>query len=123
MTRDGTDVLGNMPAYYDAALTQAWMRTLQAADARLMATLAGVYYTEIPAPQLGMISCQYRSYSANGLFEYRDETCSATGCSTSQGHRRWGGLRPRRQPALPDDHLVRPHPDECLCRRRTALRR
>jgi hypothetical protein len=89
VTRDGTDVLGNTPAYYDAALTAAWMRTLQAADARLMATLAGVYYTEIPAPQLGMVSRQFRTYSANGLFEYRDQTCSATGCSTNQGHGRW----------------------------------
>ncbi|MCB1488752.1 MAG: hypothetical protein KDJ88_15015 [Bauldia sp.] len=89
ITRDGTDVLGHTPAYYDEALTRDWYQSLQMADAAVMAQVAGVYYTEIPAPQLGMISRQYRSYSANGGFEYKDQTCSATGCSENYGHGRW----------------------------------
>jgi hypothetical protein len=89
VTQDGTDAFGHTPAYYDEALTRSWYQNLQAADPRLMAQIAGTYYAEIPAPQLGMISRQYRSYSANGLFEYQDQTCSSTGCSQNYGHGRW----------------------------------
>ncbi|MCB1498951.1 MAG: hypothetical protein KDK07_04050 [Bauldia sp.] len=88
-TRDGTDAFGHTPAYYDEALTRSWMQNQQAADPRLMAQIAGTYYAEIPAPQLGMISRQYRSYAPNGLFEYQDQTCSSTGCSQNYGHGRW----------------------------------
>jgi hypothetical protein len=89
ITRDGPQVLGNTAAYYDQAMTETWLRTLGNADGSVMAAIAGTYYTEIPAPALGMISYQYRSYDANGLFRYEDRTCSQTGCSQNAGHGRW----------------------------------
>lgn len=89
VTRDGPMILGNTASYFDGPSTQTWLATLARADGAAMQRLAGVYYGETPAPEIGMINYQYRSYQANGLFEYRDRTCSSTGCSENQGHGRW----------------------------------
>ena len=81
----------------DPNSTAAWQQSLQAADERAMQMMTGVWYGEIPAPELGMVSYQYQSYEAGGLFQYRDHTCSSTGCSDNQGTGR--GRRGRRPTA------------------------
>ena len=85
ITRDGTDVLGHTPAYYDEALTRDWYQSLQTADANVMAQIAGVYYTEIPAPQLGRIQA-----TARGAHRHREER--------EGQRRRRGGCRPHDPP-------------------------
>jgi hypothetical protein len=80
------------PSYFDQALTEGWFRALQMADGRIMAAYAGVYYVETPAPNLGMVNYQYRTFDANGGFEYQDKTCSQVSCSQNYGYGRWAGV-------------------------------
>lgn len=80
--------------FYNPSESANWQRTLQAADQRAMAQLAGVYYGEQTAPQLGMIERVYRSYEANGLWQYQDQTCGSVAglpCSQNQGTGQWAG--------------------------------
>lgn len=78
--------------FYNPDASLNWQRTLQAADSRVMQQMAGVYYGEQSAPQLGMIERVYRSYEANGLWQYQDQTCGSTPgvpCSQNQGTGEW----------------------------------
>lgn len=86
------DYCGN--TFYNPTESMNWQRTLQAADQRAMAQLAGVYYGEQTAPQLGMVEQVYRSYEATGLWQYQDQTCGSTPgvpCSQNQGTGQWAG--------------------------------
>ena len=85
--------------FYNPSVTQNWMQTRQAADPQVMRQLSGVYYAETPNAQMQMINRAYRSYEANGLWQYQDQTCSSTGCSTNQGAGQWAGY------SLPDGSI------------------
>ena len=70
------------------------MQTRQLADPKVMQTVAGVYYGEFPSPDGRMYEQVYYSYEANGLWQYRDQTCTANNqagvpCSQNQGAGQW----------------------------------
>jgi hypothetical protein len=95
-TWEGTVAPGVSQQRYDPQASLVWRQSLQMADVGLMGELAGTYYVEIPAPQLGMVSQQYRRYDANGLFEYQDQTCGnipGVPCSQNYGHGQWTAYR------------------------------
>jgi hypothetical protein len=71
----------------DEQATNAWRDMLGRQDNRIIQAMTGVWYAEIPAPQLGMTSYQYRQFDANGLFQYQDKTCTngSDFCSQNQG--------------------------------------
>lgn len=87
------DYCGN--TFYNPTVSLNWQNTLQAADPNVMRQMAGVYYGEQSSAQLGMINRVYRSYEANGLWQYQDETCSNGGgpCSHNQGAGQWAGYQ------------------------------
>lgn len=92
------DFCGN--TFYNPSTTQNWMQTRQAADGRIMQQLAGVYYGEIPDPSGSMVNRTYRSYEANGLWQYQDQTCTpGATCSQNQGAGLWAGYQ------LPDGSI------------------
>jgi hypothetical protein len=81
--------------FYNPSASLNWQRALQAADPNVMQQMAGVYYGEQTAPQLGMIERVYRSYEANGLWQYQDQTCGSTPgvpCSQNQGTGQWAAF-------------------------------
>ncbi len=71
----------------DEEATRTFRQMVAQQDSQVVAAMAGVWYAEIAAPQLGMISYQYRQYDANGLFQYQDQTCTQGSplCSRNQG--------------------------------------
>lgn len=78
--------------FYNAQSTDTWRQLQQTADPQLMANLAGVYYGERPSPDGQYVNYQYRSYEANGLFQYQDQTCgniAGIPCSQNQGTGEW----------------------------------
>lgn len=85
------DYCGN--TFYNPDVSLNWQQTRASADARVMAQMAGVYYAETPNQQLQMINRAYRSYEANGLWQYQDQTCSSTGCSQNQGTGNWAAYQ------------------------------
>ena len=87
------DLCGN--TFYNPTVSMNWQQTLRQAEAETMRKLAGMYYGEQTAPQLGMIERVYRSYEANGLWQYQDQTCSSTGCSQNQGAGQWAAFAQR----------------------------
>ena len=87
------DFCGN--TFYNPTVSMNWQQTLQNADPRAMARLAGVYYMELPNPQMQMINRAYRDYEANGVWGYQDQTCSSTGCSQNQGAGQWAAYEQR----------------------------
>lgn len=70
---------------YDAVASQDWQNRFQRTDANAVQMIAGVWYGEIPAPQLGMIAYIYESFQPNQIFDYRSRTCSNISCSDSYG--------------------------------------
>lgn len=84
------DYCGN--TFYNPTVSLNWQRTQQAADPHVMQQIAGVYYGEQRDPTGQMINQIYRSYEANGLWQYRDQTCtigSQIPCSQNQGAGQW----------------------------------
>lgn len=79
--------------FYNPAVTQNFLQTQQQANPQLMAQMAGVYYAETANPQMQMVNRAYRSYEANGLWQYQDQTCSSTGCSQNQGTGQWAAYQ------------------------------
>jgi hypothetical protein len=75
--------------------TQTFMQLMQANDMQGAQMISGVWYTEIPAPQLNMVSYQYQSFQPTGNWEYRDKTCTAgtNFCSENQGHGQFAAVR------------------------------
>lgn len=85
---------GQVPVntFFNKQLSDYWRQMLQQADGQLMGQIAGVYYGERPSPDGQYINRQYRSYEANGLFQYRDQTCgniAGIPCSENQGTGEW----------------------------------
>lgn len=70
---------------YDAVSSQDWQNRFQRSDANAIGQVAGVWYSEIPAPQLGMVAYIYESFQPNQIFDYRSKTCSNVSCSDSYG--------------------------------------
>lgn len=75
--------------------TQTFTQLMQANDTQGAQMMSGVWYTEIPAPQLNMISYQYQSFYPTGNWEYRDKTCTSgtSFCSENQGHGQFAAVR------------------------------
>ena len=91
------DFCGN--TFYNPTVTQNWMTTRQHADAQVMQQVAGVYYGGRNFSSDGtMFNEAQRSYEANGLWQYRDQTCPVNNlgylqCSQNQGAGLWAGYR------------------------------
>jgi hypothetical protein len=78
--------------FFNKQMTDYWRQMLQQADGNLMSQMAGVYYGERPSPDGQYVNRQYRSYEANGLFQYQDQTCGnvqGVPCSQNQGTGEW----------------------------------
>jgi len=69
---------------YDAVASADWQRHFAASDPAALQRVAGVWYTEIPNPQLNMIAYIYESFQPNQIFDYRSRTCGIT-CSDAYG--------------------------------------
>jgi hypothetical protein len=79
---------GNPPSsILDQGATDTFHSMVARQDNNAIVAMTGVWYAEIPAPQLGMTSYQYRQYQSNGLFQYQDQTCTngTQSCSQNQG--------------------------------------
>jgi hypothetical protein len=88
------DNCGN--TFYNPTVSENWMQTRQNADPQVMGQMAGVYYGEFPSPDGTMYQQVYRSYEANGLWQYQDRTCPVNDlgylqCSQNQGTGEWAG--------------------------------
>jgi hypothetical protein len=70
---------------YDAVASQNWQQHFRNTDRQALQMIAGTWYTEIPNQQLGMIAYTYESYQPTQIFDYRQRTCGATGCSDAYG--------------------------------------
>jgi hypothetical protein len=70
---------------YDAVASQNWQDHFRNSDSNAIQTIAGTWYIEIPNQQLGMMAYTYESYQPTQIFDYRQRTCSTTGCSDSYG--------------------------------------
>ncbi len=72
----------------DTRGTETFRQMARRTDPAIARQLAGVWYAEIPSPQVNMISYQYHEYSADGLFQYQDRVCGGlvNSCSEYQGH-------------------------------------
>jgi len=86
------DYCGN--TFYNPSVTQNWLQTRRNADPKVMQAVAGVYYGQFPSPDGRMYEQVYRSYEANGLWQYRDQTCPTDNlgyltCSQNQGAGLW----------------------------------
>ncbi len=67
-----------------------------ATDPAIRGKVVGTWYSENQNPQLGMVQRMYQTFSTNGLFEYRDQTCGNTQglpCSQNSGHGSWNAQR------------------------------
>ena len=63
-----------------------------ATDPAIRSKVVGTWYSENSNPQLGMVQRLYQTFSPNGLFEYKDQTCGSVQgmpCSQNGGHGTW----------------------------------
>jgi len=85
------DNLSRRPGAYpppDLYASATWDRLPNNADPAILRLLVGTWYTENKAPQLNMVQKIYSTFEANGLFQYRDQTCGSVPgvpCSQNQG--------------------------------------
>lgn len=70
---------------YDAVASQNWQEHFRNTDANALQMIAGTWYSEIRNQQLGMIAYTYQSFLPTQIYDYRQRTCSATGCSDAYG--------------------------------------
>jgi hypothetical protein len=72
---------------FDQDATRTFQEMVARQDNNAIAAMSGVWYAQIPAPQQGMTSYQYRQFQGNGLFQYQDQTCTngTSFCSQNQG--------------------------------------
>ena len=80
--------------FYNPTVSANWQRTRQAAEADAMRSVAGQYYFEYADPTGQMTNQAYRTYEANGLWSYQDQTCPVNDlgylrCSQNQGAGQW----------------------------------
>ena len=72
------------PDHYSSA---TWLQLPRFPDPSILPLIVGTWYTENQSPQTNQIQRIYSTYDANGLYQYRDQTCGGTGiCSQNQGH-------------------------------------
>lgn len=76
----------------DENATQRWRDMEARADPAFMKAIAGVWYAEIASPATGQVDYRYHSFQDNGLFDYQDRVCSATGCNDYAGHGLFAGF-------------------------------
>ena len=74
---------GLAQAQFDAQLTKNCLRI--EFDAEVAKPLVGIWYSEATDPR-GFVNQMYSQFTADGVFDYQDRTCGATGCSQNQGH-------------------------------------
>ncbi len=58
-------------------------------DPSIAPQIVGTWYVETRSPDGAFVNQQYQQYDQNGLWQYRDQTCSvgmAIPCSQNQGH-------------------------------------
>jgi hypothetical protein len=72
---------------YDPVLSADWQARFARADQPALQRIAGVWYAEVPNPQLGMVAYQYHSFQPNQIFDYQSQTCGGGigSCSQSAG--------------------------------------
>jgi hypothetical protein len=70
---------------YDAVASADWQARFARSDQNAIRQIAGVWYSETPNQQVGMVVYQYQSFQPNQIWDYRSRTCSMTGCSDSYG--------------------------------------
>jgi hypothetical protein len=78
--------------FLNMVMTDQWRDLSGRADSQAMRGMVGVWYGEISAPSLGMVDRQYRSFEANGLFQYKSQTCgniAGIPCSENYGTGQW----------------------------------
>jgi len=85
---------GGNPAntFLNKQMSDFWRQMLKVADPKVMGQIAGVYYGERRSSDGLYINRQYRSFEGNGLFQYKDQTCtigSTIPCSENQGTGEW----------------------------------
>ena len=72
------------PDHYSSA---TWLQLPRFPDPSILRFIVGTWYTENQSPQTNQIQRLYSTYDANGLYQYRDQTCGGTGiCSQNLGH-------------------------------------
>lgn len=79
----------------DPQQTQNWVRLMQANDMQGAQQVAGVWYTEIPAPELNMITYQHQMFYPNGIWEYQNRVCTGgtNACGDYAGHGQFAAVR------------------------------
>ncbi len=93
-----TDPRGDQPknTFYNPSATQNWQQTRANADGRVMQAMAGEYQSQFNDPSGQMVEYVRRSYEANGLWQYRDRTCTINSpipCSENNGVGMWAGYQ------------------------------
>ncbi|MFZ1679603.1 MAG: hypothetical protein WAT70_01180 [Rhizobiaceae bacterium] len=76
----------------DRDATAAWREMDDRKDPEFMQAMAGVWYSETTSPQTGQVSQLYLSYRQDGIFDYQNRVCSATGCNDYAGHGLFAGF-------------------------------
>jgi hypothetical protein len=72
------------PDHYSSA---TWLQLPRFPDPAILPLIVGTWYTENQSPQTNQNQRIYSVFDANGLYQYRDQTCRGTGiCSQNQGH-------------------------------------
>ncbi len=70
---------------YDAVASQNWQDHFRNTDQNALRMISGTWYSEIRNQQLGMIAYTYQTFQPTQIYDYRQRTCSATGCSDAYG--------------------------------------
>lgn len=76
----------------DKDATAAWREMEARKDPRFMEAMAGVWSSEVRSPQTGQVSYLFLSYQENGIVDYQNRVCSATGCNDYAGHGLYAGF-------------------------------
>ena len=79
--------VGRVVAVPDPQSSFTWNQLAGRNDPRAAQALAGTWVTRYVSPQDGRVQDYYASFEANGLFQYRDQTCGGPMdiCSRNQG--------------------------------------
>ena len=70
---------------YDAVASQNWQDHFNNTDQNALQMISGTWYSEINNQHLGMTAYTYQSFLPTQIYDYRQRTCSATGCSDAYG--------------------------------------
>lgn len=70
---------------YDAVASQNWQDHFRNTDRNALQMISGTWYSEIRNQQLGMVAYTYQTFQPTQIYDYRQRTCSTTGCSDAYG--------------------------------------